>query len=124
MVYTMFLRDGKNVGAMYQMPPEMQGMGIPPNWLTYVTVESVDESAAKATSLGGMMQITPEMGGGPPCWLNYFAVEDCDAVVARATAKGGQAIVPAMDVEGIGRFAVVQDPQGAAFAVIRLTEPM
>ncbi len=34
MVYTMLKQDGKDVGALYQLSPEMIGQGIPPHWLS------------------------------------------------------------------------------------------
>jgi predicted enzyme related to lactoylglutathione lyase len=73
------------------------------------------------TSIGGMMKIPKEWGPVPPNWLVYFAVSDCDAVAAKARAAGGSAIVPPTDIEHVGRFAVLGDPQGAVFAVIRLS---
>jgi len=48
-------------------------------------------------------------------------VDDCDAAAARAESLGGKLLMPAMDIPGVGRFAVLFDPQGAEFAVIRLT---
>jgi predicted enzyme related to lactoylglutathione lyase len=48
-------------------------------------------------------------------------VTDCDAVAAKARSLGGQAIVPPTDIENVGRFAVLSDPQGAVFAVVKLT---
>jgi len=71
-------------------------------------------------AIGGMLpsQAPPQV---PPYWLPYFAVADCDAAVERAESLGGHTIVPSMDIEHVGRFAVVADPQGATFAVIRLT---
>ncbi len=54
----------------------------------------------------------------PPHWMVYFAVEDCDAVVARAIELGGSAPVPPSDIP-TGRFAVLMDPQGGYFAVLR-----
>jgi predicted enzyme related to lactoylglutathione lyase len=68
----------------------------------------------------GMMAIAPEMGPVPPNWMPYFAVDDCDASVARALSLGGKGIVPATDIPNTGRFAVLQDPQGAVFSIIRL----
>lgn len=56
----------------------------------------------------------------PPHWLVYFAVADCDAAVARVTELGGTVRMPAMDIPGTGRFAVVADPQGAVFAVVSM----
>lgn len=53
-----------------------------------------------------------------PSWVPYFEVADCDAVAAAVTTNGGTVIVPASDVPGVGRFAVVLDPDGAQFAVI------
>ena len=72
---------------------------------------------------GGMFQITPEMGQMPPHWLVYFAVDDCDAAVQKATDLGGKVMKPADDIPGVGRFAILFDPQGGAFAVIKLNNP-
>jgi uncharacterized protein len=71
----------------------------------------------------GMMKIPKEWGPVPPHWLAYFAVDDCDRAVERAKAMGASATVEPMDVETVGRFALLRDPQGAAFAVIRLNTP-
>lgn len=71
------------------------------------------------TSIGGMRP----MGAGepfPPHWLIYFQVADADATVSRAKSLGATVLMPAMDIEKVGRFAVLADPQGAAFAVIKL----
>ena len=72
---------------------------------------------------GGMYKPTPEMGEIPPNWLVYFAVDDTDAKLQKANELGATTIVPAMDIPGTGRFAVVQDPQGAAFGIIKLDAP-
>ena len=72
---------------------------------------------------GGMLQITPEMGPIPPNWLVYFAVDDCDAKVQKATELGANVMKPADDIPGVGRFAILTDPQGAAFAIIKLENP-
>ena len=69
--------------------------------------------------VGGMYKITPEMGPIPPHWLVYFAVDDCDAKVQKATELGAQVMKPAEDIPGVGRFAILIDPQGAAFAIIK-----
>lgn len=70
--------------------------------------------------IAGMMDMTGRVPDEvPPHWLVYFAVEDCDATVAKAEDLGGSVVVPAMDVQ-VGRFSVLRDPQGAAFAVIKL----
>jgi hypothetical protein len=71
-------------------------------------------------AVGGMMlsQAPPNV---PSHWLPYFAVDDCDAAVSTVESLRGMVIVPAMDIPHVGRFAVVSDREGAAFAVIRLT---
>jgi predicted enzyme related to lactoylglutathione lyase len=68
----------------------------------------------------GMGAIPSDWGAVPPHWLVYFAVDDCDARVARARGLGAQVKLPPVDIPNVGRFATLQDPQGAAFAVIKL----
>jgi predicted enzyme related to lactoylglutathione lyase len=51
--YTMFQINGKDVGAAYQLMPDQVSQGIPPNWLSYVAVESADETAKAITATGG-----------------------------------------------------------------------
>jgi predicted enzyme related to lactoylglutathione lyase len=68
--------------------------------------------------IGGMMALPP--GSAPqPHWLAYFAVTDCDATAAKVTSLGGRTYVPPTAIEGMGRFAVFADPQGAVFAVYK-----
>jgi hypothetical protein len=74
-------------------------------------------------SIGGMMEISPEMGPVPPNWLPYFMVDDADATANKATSTGGKLMVPPTDIPNVGRFSVIQDPQGATFAIIKLTGP-
>ena len=216
MVYTMLKLNGKDAGGLYKLMPDMVAQGIPPHWLSYISVANTDETceklkAAGATVIngpfdvathgrmavvkdptdavfaiwqakdhqgsgtynvpnslcwnelgtrdtakarefytnvfgwtaesmpespieytmfkngdrgaGGMYQITPEMGPIPPHWLVYFAVDDCDAKVQRTTELGGSVMKPADDIPGVGRFAILNDPQGAAFAIIKLENP-
>jgi predicted enzyme related to lactoylglutathione lyase len=72
---------------------------------------------------GGMFTITPEMGLMPPNWIGYFAVADCDASLEKAKGLGANVAVPPTDIPGVGRFAVIADPQGAAIAFIKLDNP-
>ena len=55
--YVILQKGGKDVGALYQQPPEQKG--YPPNWTTYVAVTSADETAAKAKKLGGKLMMDP-----------------------------------------------------------------
>jgi predicted enzyme related to lactoylglutathione lyase len=216
MIYTMLKLDGKDVGALFKMPDEMTSQGIPPNWLSYVSVKSTDETADKAKSLGGtlmkepfdvmdvgrmsviqdptgavfaiwqagthagagvnnvpnsfcwnelatsdtakagdfysglfgwgknvkemgpmtytsfmngdrpaggMYKPTPEMGDIPPNWLTYFAVDDADATASKAKELGATITVPPKDIPDVGRFAIIEDPQGAFFGIIKLSQP-
>lgn len=72
-------------------------------------------------SVGGMMQMTdeyfpPEV---PAHWGVCFAVADCDATAAKARELGGTVTVEPID-SPIGRYAVIDDPQGGSFAVMQL----
>jgi len=55
----------------------------------------------------------------PPIWGVYVAVEDTDATVAQAVELGGTVLRSAEDT-AYGRMAVLRDPAGAGFAVIRI----
>jgi predicted enzyme related to lactoylglutathione lyase len=72
------------------------------------------------SDIGGMMAILEQWGPMPPCWVNYVQVQDCDQTAAKATSLGGKVCVPATDIPNTGRFAMLQDPQGAMFSVIAL----
>lgn len=213
-VYTMLSLEGRDVAALYQMSAEQQGQGVPPHWLSYVSVDDIEAAAEKVTSLGGtllappfdvmesgrmalvqdptgatfalwqprqhlgaklvnipgslcwnelatrdtasasafytglfgwetqtsdtpggpytsfsnqgrmaggMLQMTEEWGDMPPHWSVYFAVADCDETVKRAQELGGTALMSPIDIPEVGRFAVMQDPQGAFFTVIKMS---
>ena len=67
-------------------------------------------------TVGGLMQApTPEV---PQLWVQYVTVDDVDATIDRATQKGASIQVPPQEVEGVGRFAILRDPDGAALGVI------
>ncbi len=57
----------------------------------------------------------------PPHWLTYFAVDNTDATVSKARELGAQ-ILAGPQPTPLGPMAVIQDPVGAAFAVIQLSE--
>lgn len=213
--YGMIRLEGREVGGMYALSPEMTAQGVPAHWLAYVRVTDVDAVAAKAPALGGrvvmgpmdvmtagrmavvqdptggtfalwqprdhggaavmgepgspcwyelvttdkqeagafyaalfgwqlesflgamdytifksgemsvggMMQRTEEMGDVPSHWLIYFAVSDCDAAAATAREAGGSVVAGPMEIPSVGRFALIAGPDGAMFAVIRLSPP-
>ncbi len=213
MVYTMLYLDGKDVAGLGQLGEEQQAQGIPPHWMSYVSVASADEVAKKAKTLGGeiivepfdvldsgrmaviqdptgamlslweprahigarvanvpvslswnelattdtdkagrfysqlfdwemqvnefgpmiyttfinegrmnagMMKIPADWGEIPPHWLVYFAVVGCEQSAEKAQALGATVLVPPTDAGDIGQFSVIQDPQGAVFAIIEM----
>jgi uncharacterized protein len=212
-VYTTWLNGDKEVGALYQLGPQHQG--IPPHWMPYVAVDSADETAAKVAELGGeaifppfdvmdfgrmaafkdptgatisiwepkthfgadlvgapgsfcwgelvttdvakagafyaglfgwslkessngmhytefgnkgqmiggMMPMDgPQFQGVPPHWSIYFAVDDVDAMAEKARGLGAILCAPPTDIPNVGRFAVIQDPQGAVFSIFKLPQ--
>jgi uncharacterized protein len=72
-------------------------------------------------SIGGMIQIQKDWGEVPPHWLVYFQVEDCDRSVEKAKGMGAKVEMGPQDFPGVGRIALLSDPQGARFYVIKLT---
>jgi len=69
---------------------------------------------------GGVLTLTPEMtaGGARPCWMGYLHVADVDAEAAKITSEGGKVLMPASDVPGAGRIAMVTDPQGVPIYIM------
>jgi predicted enzyme related to lactoylglutathione lyase len=74
---------------------------------------------------GGAMQITDDMAqhGAKPTWLGYILVANVDRSVAAIEQAGGKTYMPAFDIPGVGRVAMVADPQGAPFYVMKPLPP-
>ncbi len=91
----------------------VQHIGAP--GASYCRIHSGTEGVA------GMVAIAPGMANASlgTLWLGYIGVTDVDATVARIRATGGGVHVPPTDIQGVGRFAMVNDPQGAVFYVMR-----
>jgi hypothetical protein len=71
-------------------------------------------------TIGGMMEMPAAVPAAVPAhWLVYFAVSDTDATVAAAEKLGASTLMAATDVPP-GRFAVLSDPAGATFAIIKM----
>jgi predicted enzyme related to lactoylglutathione lyase len=211
--YSMFKIKGRDVGAAYTLRPDQRTQGVPPHWMIYVAVESVDKAAERAAQLGGKVIAPPfdvfdagrmavlqdptgavfcvwqpkkntgtkitgvdgtlcwadlstpdqdragnfyaqlfgwkimkededpahnyhhiangeDFIGGippasyrdpnvPPHWLVCFAVSDCNGAVAKAKQLGAKVYLSPANVEDLGRWAVLADPQGAAFAIFQ-----
>ncbi|MET7702071.1 VOC family protein [Streptomyces sp. NPDC005485] len=86
---------------------------------TYTCVNPA--GAEEEDMFGGFVPLAddPAEADSGAYWLPYFEVEDTDAAVAKAQESGGAVLVPATDMEGVGRMARLADPYGARFAVIK-----
>jgi predicted enzyme related to lactoylglutathione lyase len=76
-----------------------------------------DRAGGTGQGVAGLMQNQNE--NIPAMWTPYVGVEDTDATCAKAQELGATVIVEPMDVPTVGRFAILQDPQGAVFGIIR-----
>jgi predicted enzyme related to lactoylglutathione lyase len=114
--YELLTKDPKAAKAFYD---DVVGWNIdaeaPPGGMDYRMIVAHDGN------VGGVMGLNAEMlaGGAQPVWLGYFGVNDVDASVASIVAAGGQVHLPAFDIPDIGRLAMVTDPQGVPFYVMR-----
>lgn len=72
---------------------------------------------------GGIMPMQCDEPGTPPGWGSYITVEDADATAAKAEALGGKVLLPPRDIPGVGRFCMIQDPQGAVISAITYVNP-
>jgi predicted enzyme related to lactoylglutathione lyase len=93
--------------------PVPGGMGE----MIYTVVKAGDQE------VGGMMAMPPGMEGMPPCWGGYVTVDNVDESVKLVEELGGQVKLPPMDIPDVGRFAMIQDPQGAVLSIITYTMP-
>lgn len=210
--HTRFLLRGMPVAGAHQLGSELIRDGIPPHWITYVTVVSVDETAALVVAAGGtivhgpsdiadagrmavvqdptaailalweprthhgaalanetgalvwnelqtydtasagkfyravfgwrpttgraagneytsfmvderpvagMLAVQPEWGAVPPSWSVYLGVDDVAAACSLAVSLGGKVEVQPSEIPNVGWFALLRDPQGSHFYVIR-----
>jgi len=86
------------------------------------TMEYTEFSVEGKPSIG-MMPMNEHMPEHVPSyWMPYFQVDDADASVAKVKELGGSVMVPPTDIPKTGRFAIVNDPQGAMFAVFKFMQ--
>lgn len=78
------------------------------------------EAQVSGRTIGGVMPRSPEIPAGvPDNWLVYFGSEDVDSQAKKASGMGATVLVEPTDIPNTGRFAVLLDPQGAAFALFK-----
>lgn len=72
--------------------------------------------AMQGVAVGGALAAPQDVS---PKWLAYVSVPDVEACLAAVIAAGGSVHRPAMDLPGVGRLALLADPQGALLYVMR-----
>lgn len=115
--YELLTTDSEGARAFYEAVVPGWKFGPPsPEHHGYRTID-----LASGGHAGGAMQLNDEMlaHGARPVWLGYVGVDDVDASAARVQARGGEIRLPAFDIPGVGRIAMVTDPQGNPFYLMR-----
>ena len=97
---------------MFGWTPKIQSMG--PDQPPYTEFQLGGESVAGGQEMNKMVPAQV-----PSYWLVYFAVNDVDKSFNTATQAGAKEMVAPMDFPG-GRFAILSDPQGAAFGLLKM----
>lgn len=57
--YTMLKLGGKDIGALYELMPDLKAQGVPPHWLSYISIANADETARKAKDAGATLLKEP-----------------------------------------------------------------
>jgi uncharacterized protein len=75
--------------------------------------------SADGKSVAGVMRLSDEAraAGTGPHWRGYIGAADVDAVAGQAVGLGARIQQPVQDVPGVGRVALLTDPEGATFGV-------
>ena len=73
-------------------------------------------------SAAGMLAIREEWGEMPAHWSIYFAVADLEATRQAAAGLGAQEVAGPIDVEDVGTFVTLRDPQGGHASFMQLAQ--
>ena len=94
----------------------------------WTTEEAIMENGEKyitvkvaGVPVGGITKLPPQPQNTPPFWGLYVTVADVDASAKQVQELGGTVFMPPMDVPDVGRFCVIQDPQGAYISLMTYT---
>src|SRR6266850_2377124 len=80
------------------------------------------EFQVAGTSIAGGMEMNPMVPAEVPSyWMVYFNVDNVDKAFDKVIAEGGKEMLSPQDMPG-GRFAIVSDPQGASFGLLKMEE--
>lgn len=89
---------------------------FPESPMGYVVLKAGD------TGIGGVMPLPNAQQ--PPAWVGYIKSADTDADVKASVAEGGQLLMGPDDIPGnVGRFAVVAEPNGAVYNLLKPNGP-
>jgi uncharacterized protein len=73
-------------------------------------------------SIAGGMEMPEQVPADVPShWMIYFNVDDVDVSFKQVTELGGHEMMAPMDFPG-GRFAIVSDPQGGVFGLLKMRQ--
>src|SRR5215831_10734153 len=88
--------------------------------------ESYITFASSAGPIGGLMALPDDAKktGARPTWMSYISTENVEETSRHAESLGGKVLKPSADVGDGGRFAVLQDPQGAPFMIYASPHPL
>lgn len=108
--YDLMTTDPKAAQAFYGEVVGWTFRDAGPAGVDYTVIEAGE-------GIGGMMTLPDDVRstGVPPHWIGYVAVADVDEAAERLKTAGGKVHKAPADIPGVGRFAVVSDPHGAAF---------
>jgi predicted enzyme related to lactoylglutathione lyase len=117
--YELITTDPKTAQSFYGDVVGWTFEDMPSGDMTYTV------ASANGNGVGGLMLIPPEAKamGAQPHWSGYVYVDNCDAAAEKIKGLGGSVIRPPADIPGIGRFAVVADPHGAVFEIMKPVPP-
>lgn len=96
-------------------------------WTAKTTEGSTDqppytEFQMDGQSIAGAWEMSPMVPADVPSyWQIYFNVDDVDRSFKDAIAAGASEMLAPQDFPG-GRFAILADPQGASFGLLKLRE--
>lgn len=125
--YELMTSDADGASAFYASVVgwKVGANAMPQAGMDYRMIERVGPGGSMDGYAGGIFSLTDEMigQGAKPGWTGYIYVPDVDAIVARIEAEGGFVHLPANSMEGVGRFAMVADPQGAVFYLMTPEPP-
>jgi predicted enzyme related to lactoylglutathione lyase len=79
--------------------------------------------ASAGRQMAGLMTLPEEARkmGAPPHWLTYIGTPNVDETARLATSLGATILTAPEDIPTVGRYAVLQDPQGAVFSIFMPT---